>query len=322
MSVRLAFYATRNAITSVQQVAIEPIPRLGLPVLWSLIYAEPHRHDSPACRQRGPVRLVLRRQSPISTARRGGSGQKPTLQAEAARASTSRSLWAALGNLLLIGRRRPSGAASTRLPKLDRRALSVAGRGARKGDVLADLPGCPCAAGCRERSRQREGGEQGANGAARLLRAGLSFPDRRLSLGSSRRVIYDVQVETLFYGVGECYAPRRRCRQSPPRSPAAISGGLALLDIACGTGRLLRADQARVAGFATTVAGSICRPPTLNGSAPPSAATCVPASLLEGNAEAIPLPDASQDIVTCVFLFHELPPRSAPPRRVPRSRAC
>ena len=29
---------------------------------------------------------------------------------------------------------------------------------------------------------------------------------------------------------------------------------------------------------------------------------------LAANAEAIPLPDASQDIVTTVFLFHELPP--------------
>ncbi|MFN3869675.1 MAG: class I SAM-dependent methyltransferase [Hyphomicrobiaceae bacterium] len=33
-----------------------------------------------------------------------------------------------------------------------------------------------------------------------------------------------------------------------------------------------------------------------------------PATLLAANAEAIPLPDASQDIVTSVFLFHELPP--------------
>jgi ubiquinone/menaquinone biosynthesis C-methylase UbiE len=29
---------------------------------------------------------------------------------------------------------------------------------------------------------------------------------------------------------------------------------------------------------------------------------------LEANAEQMPLPDASQDIVTCVYLFHELPP--------------
>lgn len=28
---------------------------------------------------------------------------------------------------------------------------------------------------------------------------------------------------------------------------------------------------------------------------------------LQGNGESIPLPDASQDIVTCVYLFHELP---------------
>ncbi len=33
-----------------------------------------------------------------------------------------------------------------------------------------------------------------------------------------------------------------------------------------------------------------------------------PATLTVGNTEAIPLPDTSQDIVTCVYLFHELPP--------------
>jgi ubiquinone/menaquinone biosynthesis C-methylase UbiE len=32
------------------------------------------------------------------------------------------------------------------------------------------------------------------------------------------------------------------------------------------------------------------------------------ARLIEANAEAIPLEDASQNIVTSVFLFHELPP--------------
>jgi ubiquinone/menaquinone biosynthesis C-methylase UbiE len=28
-----------------------------------------------------------------------------------------------------------------------------------------------------------------------------------------------------------------------------------------------------------------------------------------GNAESIPLPDESQDAVTSIFMFHELPPR-------------
>jgi len=35
-----------------------------------------------------------------------------------------------------------------------------------------------------------------------------------------------------------------------------------------------------------------------------------PATLIEGNGEAMPLADASQDIATTVFLFHELPPEA------------
>jgi ubiquinone/menaquinone biosynthesis C-methylase UbiE len=102
--------------------------------------------------------------------------------------------------------------------------------------------------------------------------------------------LYDVQVETLFLGSANLM------RRSALRPIAEFLRGrdqrqLQLLDVACGTGRLLR--QVRLAFPALR----------LTGLDPLRAADWT-----VGNAETIPLPDASQDIVTCVFLFHELPP--------------
>lgn len=116
--------------------------------------------------------------------------------------------------------------------------------------------------------------------------------------------LYDVQVETLFYGVGD--AMRRA-------GLVAIAGEitgrdqrrLALLDVACGTGRFLR--QLRLAWPALPMTGLDLSPAYLDEAAR-HMRPLRRAELVHGNAEAIPLPDASQDIVTCVFLYHELPP--------------
>ena len=42
-------------------------------------------------------------------------------------------------------------------------------------------------------------------------------------------------------------------------------------------------------------------------------------NLALGNAESLPVPDESQDAVTSIFLFHELPPKV---RRIDNARAC
>lgn len=116
--------------------------------------------------------------------------------------------------------------------------------------------------------------------------------------------LYDVQVETLFYGsaaamrraalrpIGEFLRGRDQRRSS-------------LLDIACGTGRLLR--DIRLVYPALRLTGLDLSPSYLS-EARRHLGGLRPATLLTANAEAIPLDDASQDIVTCVFLFHELPP--------------
>ena len=117
--------------------------------------------------------------------------------------------------------------------------------------------------------------------------------------------LYDVQVETLFYGAAQAMR-----RAALPAIAADIAGRdqrkMSLLDVACGTGRLLR--EMRLAWPALRLTGLDLSPAYLN-EARRHMGKLRRADFLEGNAEAIPLPDASQDIVTCAFLFHELPPQ-------------
>ena len=117
--------------------------------------------------------------------------------------------------------------------------------------------------------------------------------------------LYDVQVETLFYGAGNAMR-----RAALPAIAAAISGRdqrrLSLLDVACGTGRFVR--QIRLAWPALGLTGLDLSEAYLAEAARHMAGVR-PARLIQANAEAMPLPDASQDIATVIFLFHELPPQ-------------
>lgn len=118
--------------------------------------------------------------------------------------------------------------------------------------------------------------------------------------------IYDVQVETLFYGTASVM---RRAGLKHVRQ--AIAGRdqrtLSLLDVACGTGRFLR--QVRLAFPALQLTGVDLSAAYL-GEAQRHLAGLRPAMLRAGNAESLPLRDGSQDIVSCIFLFHELPPEA------------
>jgi ubiquinone/menaquinone biosynthesis C-methylase UbiE len=116
--------------------------------------------------------------------------------------------------------------------------------------------------------------------------------------------IYDVQVETLFYGAASAM------RRAAMRPIAEYIAGrdqrrVSLVDVACGTGRLLR--EVRLQYPAMPLTGLDLSPAYLKeASAHLKGLRRV--DMVAGNAESIPLPDASQDIVTTVFLFHELPP--------------
>ena len=123
-----------------------------------------------------------------------------------------------------------------------------------------------------------------------------------LTEGSAR--LYDVQVETLFMGAA---GPMRRSALAPiahfmvGRDQRQVT----LLDVACGTGGFLR--QVRLAYPAMRLKGVDLSRPYLDETRRQFHGLRG-AELIEAPAERMPLDSASADIVTSIFLFHELPP--------------
>ena len=116
--------------------------------------------------------------------------------------------------------------------------------------------------------------------------------------------LYDIQVETLFMGAA---GPMRRTALRPI---AEFMAGrdqrrVTLVDVACGTGRFLR--QVRLAYPALALRG-IDLSRTYLDEARRNLEGLRGAELIEAAAERMPLADASADIATCIFLYHELPP--------------
>jgi ubiquinone/menaquinone biosynthesis C-methylase UbiE len=116
---------------------------------------------------------------------------------------------------------------------------------------------------------------------------------------------YDTQVEVLFNGSANAIR-----RQALPQLHEVFAGRdqrkLALLDIGCGTGRFLdfvKQAWPRLSVHGLDMSEAYIRHARrhLRGRSRTSFAV--------GKAEAIPLPDNSQDAVTSIFLFHELPPK-------------
>jgi len=117
--------------------------------------------------------------------------------------------------------------------------------------------------------------------------------------------IYDFQVETLFSGTADAMR-----RQALVPIAAHLKGRdqrqLNLLDVACGTGRFLSFVKINWPKLKTT---ALELSPSYLDAARATLAPWRDVQFIEANAEAIPLGDESQDIVTAVFLFHELPPK-------------
>jgi ubiquinone/menaquinone biosynthesis C-methylase UbiE len=116
--------------------------------------------------------------------------------------------------------------------------------------------------------------------------------------------LYDFQVEVLFTGTAD--AMRRRAL--PPIAECIADRGdsrsISLVDIACGTGGFLA--ELRHNWPELNLAGLDISPPYLERARRRGSAVDA-IEFIQGNAEKIPLPDGSRDIVTCVYLFHELP---------------
>jgi ubiquinone/menaquinone biosynthesis C-methylase UbiE len=117
--------------------------------------------------------------------------------------------------------------------------------------------------------------------------------------------LYDMQVEVLFSGAANAMR-----RQALVPLAHAIRGrrqqDLSLLDVACGTGRFL--GQVKTAFPLLPVTGI-----DLSHAYALEARRHLErrrgAGILIANAERLPFADASQDLVACVYLFHELPPK-------------
>jgi ubiquinone/menaquinone biosynthesis C-methylase UbiE len=117
---------------------------------------------------------------------------------------------------------------------------------------------------------------------------------------SARR--YETQVEALFAGTAG--AMRRRALSLLAQAwKQRDHRGLAILDLACGAGAFLKDlgaafPRARLAGADLSAA-------YLDEARRNTGVT----ALVQANAEHLPFADASQDAVSCIYLFHELPPR-------------
>jgi ubiquinone/menaquinone biosynthesis C-methylase UbiE len=126
--------------------------------------------------------------------------------------------------------------------------------------------------------------------------------DGYLSAASAER--YDHQVEVLFGGGAA--AMRRQALVPLRRALEGAAGSAKLLDIGCGTGALLREVKRNHPRLAVT---------GLDLSAPYLAVarrrllSWSRVALVEAAAEAMPFPAGEFDIVTCLYLFHELPAR-------------
>ena len=115
---------------------------------------------------------------------------------------------------------------------------------------------------------------------------------------------YDFQVETLFAGTADAMR-----RQALVPIAAFMQGRdqriTNLLDVATGTGRFLTFVKDNWPRLDTT---ALDLSPAYLEQAQKELRAWRDVRFLEANAETMPLLDESQDIVTSVYLFHELPP--------------
>ena len=116
--------------------------------------------------------------------------------------------------------------------------------------------------------------------------------------------LYDTQVEALFTGTAD--AMRRAALAEISRElKGRDQRRIRLLDLACGNGRFL----SRVMHvYPRLQASGLDLSPSYTEAARKRLSRWPQVEILHEAAEAMPLPDASLDVVVSIFLFHELPP--------------
>ncbi len=118
--------------------------------------------------------------------------------------------------------------------------------------------------------------------------------------------LYDHQVEVLFGGGADAM---RRQALVPLQRVLAERGvrRARLIDLACGTGRFLRAVKSNYPRLAVT---ALDLSPYYLDAARDALRAWSRTEFVAAPAERVPRPDASFDVATSIFLFHELPARA------------
>jgi ubiquinone/menaquinone biosynthesis C-methylase UbiE len=124
--------------------------------------------------------------------------------------------------------------------------------------------------------------------------------DGYLSSASAER--YDHQVEVLFGGAA---AAMRRQALVPLKAALAGRPPAKLLDVGCGTGLFLREVKTNYPRLDVT---GLDLSPHYLAVARRKLRSWSRARLVVGAAEAMPFADGQFDAITCIYLFHELPP--------------
>ncbi|GGB78852.1 methyltransferase [Henriciella pelagia] len=118
--------------------------------------------------------------------------------------------------------------------------------------------------------------------------------------------LYDHQVEALFTGSAD--AMRRAALAEIARElKGRDQREVRLMDLACGTGRFLRETMR---AFPRLQASGLDLSPNYAERARMQVAPWPQVDIIEGLAEALPLEDASLDVVVSIYLFHELPEKA------------
>ena len=165
--------------------------------------------------------------------------------------------------------------------------------------------------------RRRTGSGQEVLAEARASGASRAYPRYYLQnfhfqtggwLSDESAALYDYQVETLFYGTADAMRRQGLVPIAEHVRAAAEAGRriaeLRLLDVASGTGRFLgfvKDNWPRLPVTALDLSPNYLR------HARARLARRSWLSFVNAAAEAMPVADASIDLVTCIYLFHELP---------------